>query len=143
MHIEKEKGPQPPNSIPVTMDVVGMYNNIEHEEEMDCIRKALNSSKFMPVLPSFFLYILSLVPAQWAFIKHCNSFHHSIKFTFEYSFETKSVNFLDMIIWIDINGFLQTDLFKKAGKIKEEPVSLPKQCPPKTHYQRNPIPPGL
>ena len=44
------------------------------------------------------------------FIQHCNSFHPTIKFTFEYSFETKSVNFLDTIIWIDEDGFIQTDL---------------------------------
>ena len=50
------------------------------------------------------------------FIKHCNSFHPTIKFTFEFNFETKSVNFLDMVIWIDDNGMIQTDLFKKAGR---------------------------
>ena len=53
---ENEKGPQPQNTIPVTMDVVGMYNNIGHEieEGMRCFRNALNSSKFRPnpVLPT-------------------------------------------------------------------------------------------
>ena len=48
------------------------------------------------------------------FIQHCNNFHPTIKFTFEYTFESKSVNFLDMIIWKDSSGFIQTDLFKKA-----------------------------
>ena len=50
------------------------------------------------------------------FIKHCKSFHSTIKFTFKFNFETKSVIVLDMVIWIDDNGMIQTDLFKKAGR---------------------------
>jgi hypothetical protein len=52
------------------------------------------------------------------FIQHCNDFHPTIQFTFEYRFECKSVNLLDMIIWMYSNGFIQTDLFlrKLAGK---------------------------
>ena len=208
--IEKEnyKGPQPPNTIPVTMDVVGMYNNIEHQEGMDCFREALNSSKFRPnpILPTEFLMTLLLfvltmnvfvfngshyhqlwgtamgtrvaptyacifmgfleiaMLGAWTgtklrmyrryiddvfflwdgteeelkeFIQHCNSFHHSIKFTFEYSFETKSVNFLDMIIWIDCAGFIQTDLFKKAGRKNQ--CLLPSTAQPKQTTKRIPL----
>ena len=44
-----------------------------------------------------------------------NNFHPSIKFTCEYSFETRSVNFLDMRIYVDSDGFIQTDLFTKPN----------------------------
>ena len=47
---------------------------------------------------------------------HCNNFHPTIKFTFDYDFKTKSVIFLDLIIWIDEQGYIQTDLYKKAEK---------------------------
>ena len=50
------------------------------------------------------------------FIEHCNSSHETIKFTFEYNFQTRSVDFLDIHIWIDHDGWIQTDLFQKAGK---------------------------
>ena len=51
------------------------------------------------------------------FIKHCNSFHNTIKFTFEYDIKTRSVNFLDIHIWIDEHGYLQTDLYQKPSKV--------------------------
>ena len=50
------------------------------------------------------------------FIEHCNKSHETIKFTFDYSFQTRSVDFLDMHIWIDHKGWIQTDLFQKDGK---------------------------
>ena len=57
---ENGNGPQPPTTILVTMDIVGMYNNIGHGEGMECFRKALNSSKFRPnpILPTKFLMTL-------------------------------------------------------------------------------------
>ena len=50
------------------------------------------------------------------FIDHCNSSHETIKFTFNYGFKTRSVDFLDIHIWIDHEGWIQTNLFEKAGK---------------------------
>jgi hypothetical protein len=50
------------------------------------------------------------------FIEHCNSSHETIKFTFDYNFKTRSVDFLDIHIWIDHEGWIQTDLFQKDGK---------------------------
>ena len=41
--------------------------------------------------------------------------HPSIKFTWEYDFNTRSVVFLDLIIWIDEAGFIQTDLHTKEN----------------------------
>jgi len=51
------------------------------------------------------------------FMVYCNNFHPTIKFTFDYNKETRSVNFLDIHIWIDENGYLQTDLYQKPGKV--------------------------
>ena len=51
------------------------------------------------------------------FMEHCNNFHPTIKFTFEYNINTRAVNFLDIHIWIDSSGFIQTDLFQKPGKV--------------------------
>ena len=48
------------------------------------------------------------------FIKFMNEFHPAIKFTCEFDFATRSVDFLDMRIWVDENGVIQTDLFVKA-----------------------------
>jgi hypothetical protein len=65
------------------------------------------------------------------FIEHCNNFHETIKFEFSYNFKTRAVDFLDMTIWIDHNGFIQTDLFKKPGKKCQylQPDSAhPKHC---------------
>ena len=49
------------------------------------------------------------------FIRFMNNFHPSIKFTCEYSFETRSVNILDMRIYVDSDGLIQTDLFTKPN----------------------------
>ena len=51
------------------------------------------------------------------FIEHCNNFHPTIKFTFDYNLSTRAVNFLDIHIWIDGNGLIQTDLYQKPGKV--------------------------
>ena len=48
------------------------------------------------------------------FLDHMNTFHKSIKFTSEYS--KQSVNFLDVKIYRDQKGKLQTTLFKKSSK---------------------------
>ena len=48
------------------------------------------------------------------FLEHMNKFHSSIKFTSEYS--KNSVNFLDVKIYKDKQGKLQTTLYKKSSK---------------------------
>ena len=50
------------------------------------------------------------------FIEHCNTSHEIIKFTFSYDYKTRAVDFLDIHIWIDHEGWIQTDLYQKAGK---------------------------
>jgi hypothetical protein len=49
------------------------------------------------------------------FINFVNNFHPAIKFTCEYDFVTRSVVFLDLIIWVDNDGFIQTDLHTKEN----------------------------
>ena len=75
---ESENGPQPSNTIPVTMDVVGMYNNIGHDEGMKSFQEALNNSKFRPnpVFPTASLMILlSFVLTMNVFIFNGYYFH--------------------------------------------------------------------
>ena len=49
------------------------------------------------------------------FIDFMNNFHPTIKFTCEYDFQTRSVNFLDMKIYVDSDGYIQTDLYTKPN----------------------------
>ena len=77
---ENDKGPQPPHTIPVTMDIVGMYNNIGHEEGMDCFRKALSSSKFRPnpILPTEFLMTLLMFVLTMNVFIFNGSYYHQL-----------------------------------------------------------------
>ena len=49
-------------------------------------------------------------------IKFANSIFPSIKVTAEYSYETRSINYLDMKVWIDEEGYIRTDLYKKDNQ---------------------------
>ena len=49
------------------------------------------------------------------FINFVNNFHPDIKFTCEYNFTTRSVDFLDLVIRVDNDGFIQTDLHTKSN----------------------------
>ena len=62
------------------------------------------------------------------FIEHCNTAHKTIKFTFNYDFKTRSVDFLDIHIWIDYEGWIQTDLFQKD--VKKCQLLLPSSAHP-------------
>ena len=57
------------------------------------------------------------------FMEHCNNYHPTIKFTFNYDLNTRSVDFLDIHIWIDTNGYIQTDLYQKPGKVCQAATS--------------------
>ena len=62
-----------------------------------------------------------------------NKLHPTIKFTINCNFETKSVEFLDMKVWIE-NGKLMTDLYRKpTDKIQ---YLLPTSCHP-SHVTKN------
>ena len=45
---ENKKGPQPPDSFPVTMDVVGLYPNIPHDEGMKAFEEKIGDPTFRP-----------------------------------------------------------------------------------------------
>ena len=44
-----------------------------------------------------------------------NSYHPDIKFTWDYNFVTRSVVFLDLVISVDGEGYIQTDLYIKEN----------------------------
>ena len=72
------------------------------------------------------------------FIKHMNSLHPTIKFKCNegehYDFTSQSVNFLDMKIFIDETGYIQTTLYTKPGKLCQ--YLLPSSHHP-SHITRN------
>ena len=45
---ENKKGPQPPNSFPVSLDVVGLYPNIPHDEGMKAFEEKIEDPNFCP-----------------------------------------------------------------------------------------------
>ena len=65
----------------------------------------------------FFIWKGSEEDLIW-FITKLNSIHSTIKFEFKagesFNFETQSVNFLNLTICIDGNGFIKTTLFQKS-----------------------------
>ena len=62
------------------------------------------------------------------FIFHINQQHSNIKFTATYDTETRSIPFLDMVVTINENGFLETDLHRKdTTKVQ---YLLPSSCHP-------------
>ena len=68
------------------------------------------------------------------FMEHINSQHPNIKFTATYDTVTKSIPFLDMMIRINEDGYLETDLYKK--KTTKVQYLLPSSCHP-GHITRN------
>ena len=54
------------------------------------------------------------------FIEHINKLHPNIKFTPVYDIETRSIPFLDMMVCINENRFIETDFHKK----KKEKFSI-------------------
>ena len=68
------------------------------------------------------------------FINFVNSIHPDIKFTCEYNFQTKSVVFLDLVIWVDELGYIQTDMHTKENS--KNNYLLPKSNHP-SHISTN------
>ena len=69
-----------------------------------------------------------------SFIQFINKQHSHIKFTATYDVNTKSIPFLDMVVKIDNNGLIETDLFKKdTAKVQ---YLLPSSCHP-GHITKN------
>ena len=68
------------------------------------------------------------------FINFINSIHPNIKFTCDYDFQTRSVVFLDLVIHVDEEGFIQTDLHTKQNS--KNPYLLPQSNHP-SHISTN------
>ena len=94
--------------------------------------------------PSFFKRFIDDIFFIWRgskeelenFILIANSFHPNIKFTAEYNFETRAVNFLNTRLWIDEQGLIRSDLYVKENKKIQ--YLLPSSCHPA--FQTNNIP---
>ena len=68
------------------------------------------------------------------FVTFANSILPSINVTVDYDFENRSVNYLDMKVLIDEEGYIRTDLYKKENlKIS---YLLPSSCHPR-HISKN------
>ena len=78
----------------------------------------------------FFIWIGSL-EMLLKFLEHLNTLHPTIKFTWSYS--SKKVNFLDVLVMI-VNNEIQTDLYRKPTDRCQ--YLLPSSCHP-AHITRN------
>ena len=61
MEEEKSWGPQSEGTIPVTMDISGMYTNIPWQEGMDAFNEAMKQRVCKAVPTVFFITLLRLV----------------------------------------------------------------------------------
>ena len=200
---ENAKGPQPVGTVPVTLDIVGMYTNVPIEDGLQAFAKVMEGrqdktvptwflvklmkfvaessifvfdselflqllgvamgSRSSPTFACLFVGFLEMVMLQawerqggalphmlkrfiddvfflWQhgeqelerFVTHLNSFHRTMKFDVvkgeSYDFTTRAINFLDVRIWIDEQGFIQTSLFEKPCRVVA--YLLPSSCHP-------------
>ena len=58
---ENARGPQPDGTIPVTLDISGMYTNVPWEEGKEAFREALDHRDDQSVPTSFLLQLVMLV----------------------------------------------------------------------------------
>ena len=55
---EIQKNPLPPNAIPISIDVTGLYTNIPHEEALSVMRKALDTRQDKTVPTKFLISLM-------------------------------------------------------------------------------------
>ena len=60
---ENAKGPQPPGTIPVTLDIVGMYTNVPIEDGLKAFEKKMEEREDKSV-PTWFLVKLTKFVAE-------------------------------------------------------------------------------
>ena len=61
-HLEElKKIKLPENSFPISIDVVGLYNNIPHEEGIQCMKEALDKREDQTIPTLFLITLLTLV----------------------------------------------------------------------------------
>ena len=68
------------------------------------------------------------------FVEHLNKSHPTMKFVATFNPKTKVVPFLDMLVSVDKNGFIQTDLYRKETDRVQ--YLLPSSCHP-SHITKN------
>ena len=61
---ELKKEEIPENCFPISIDVVGLYNNIPHEEGIQCMKEALNEREDQTI-PTLFLITLLTLTLTW------------------------------------------------------------------------------
>ena len=189
---ENSQGPQPSGTIPVTLDIAGMYTNVPLEQGLLAFQAAMDKredmtipteylvrlmkfvctsnifvfdtklflqllgvamgSRSSPTFACIFVGMLEVVmllswsqtggqmPYWWKrfiddvlflwrgseesllqFVDHLNASHPTIKFDCKagesFNFSSKAVNFLDLTIWVDEAGYIQTTLYTKPCRI--------------------------
>ena len=179
--LKNKRGPLPPGSIPVTMDVSALYPSVPQEEGLTSLERALDRRADKSIPTAYLVLLMRLVlamntfvwdsklfkqimgtaigtrsaptfcglfmgdleekmlqewenmeadynPDEWwrfiddilfwwsgtpgellIFINFVTSVHPDIKFTCDYNFQTRSVVFLDLVISVDEQGYIQTD----------------------------------
>ena len=65
---ENKRGPQPAGTIPVTLDISGMYTNVPWEEGMRAFEEAMNEREDQKVPTYFLVKLLKLVLSSNIFI---------------------------------------------------------------------------
>ena len=58
---ELKKEPLPENFFPISIEVVGLYNNIPHEEGIECMKEALDEREDQTITTLFSIALLTLV----------------------------------------------------------------------------------
>ena len=144
---------QSPNTIPVTLDIGGMYTNVPLEEGLKSFEEAMNKREDLTTATDFLVNLMRFVSTSNIFVfdrklflqllshilklftSHLNSLHPTIKFEVKpgesYNFTTRSINFLDLTIWIDEAGYIQTSIASLAGSFLTS--FHPPLTPPMSH----------
>ena len=101
--------PLPPNTFPVSIDVVGIYSNIPHKEAVDTMREALNSREDQSI-PTAFLIMLLLQVLQY------NVYNFGVRLVTSKTTETQCVQFT--LIQEDIQIFPNPFMFATLSVVK-------------------------
>jgi hypothetical protein len=65
---ENERGPQPPGTIPVTLDSIGMYTNVPLEEVLSSFKAAMNMREDQTIPTEFLVFCRGSEEGLLAFI---------------------------------------------------------------------------
>ena len=153
---ENSRGPQPPGTIPVTLDIGGMYTNVPLEQGLHAFEASMNMSEDQTIPTEFLVRLMEFVCTSNVFVFDNRLFLQLLGVamgsrsspTFacifmgmlevlmlfnwsqtgeqmpylwkpgeSYNFSTRAINFLDLTIWIDDAGYIQTTLYSKPCRV--------------------------